>query len=91
MGVGGVFLYDHCGGVDIRICKMLDESLNVWRLAGALCVCVCVCACPAESVSSSATCVLPHACQECGRFVMALPVSLSGEQGGFSSWASLSN
>ena len=42
-GGGGVFLYDHCGGVDIRICKMLDKSLNVWRLAGALCVCVCVC------------------------------------------------
>ena len=37
---GGVFLYDHCGGVDICVCKMLNKSLNVWRLAGALCVCM---------------------------------------------------
>ena len=68
-----------------------SKHLEAGRSPLCVCVCVCVCACPAESVSSSATCVLPHACQECGRFVMALPVSLSGEQGGFSSWASLSN
>ena len=60
-----------------------------------MCVCVCACVCVCVHVQPSRSAPLQPVCfpmpVKSGRFVMALPVSLSGEQGGFSSWASLSD